>query len=370
MRSPDLATVAPSPDSEALSLGETDALLPPLQEAATLLAARGHEFVGEARPPSDVTVESRGKAVIATLVFPRRTCRLVLKNVTSNDNVRDVEKLKSVVAAISAQCPLVAPAFPRILGSGDNGQLMVMEYVAGRQFALRLRQELLQPGTNDETDAFFRKSARLFVEINRLSAEGLVSTACVRANETYIAGFRETADWFAASFQRAGMDVDHFLSRLSPAFFSRMSDRLTLVDCRPKNIIVQNSGGLAFIDIDFTAAPPAMSLAGYLVALDRFGCRVPSNRIARRVDWWKLVYADAYFACVDQETAEDFLFFYPWKLMRMFEQHRRHHPMFLPYLRWYYGRTLERFLNIVRVTPTAELLRRPADAFRWPNFPK
>jgi len=51
-----------------------------------------------------------------------------------------------------------------------------------------------------------------------------------------------------------------FYDLLSPAFFERAAERLLLVDCQPKNIMLGESGKLTFMDIDYMSGNAALGV--------------------------------------------------------------------------------------------------------------
>ena len=103
-------------------------------------------------------------------------------------------------------------------------------------------------------------------------------------------------------------------------------------------------------------------MASFLAALDRFGGRYPGGR-QERLAAWKRTFLRAYFERSNAATAEDLTFFYAWNLLQMCQQHVGERSRIAPYLRWYYGRHLERYLVQLQRLSAEEIARSPASLF-------
>jgi hypothetical protein len=339
-----------------------------LKRAGALLLQRGHEFVGEGRPPRHIGARVVGTAVLATLDYGSEDrYHVVLKPTELNRGVRSAGRLGSTLELLSGQDDRIAASFPEVLGGDERTSLLVLGYVPGEQLVSRLRRALQVVGPAvDDNAVYFRQAARVLAAVHRVPAStaGLPGES-VRNSASFMGSFERTAARFASVFQAADLaEPAQLLARLPPGFFSRVGDRTSLIDARPKNSIVPPVGPLCFIDLDCAPGSPAMGVAAFLASLDRMGARHPSPAAQSRLAGWKRAFVDEYFACDHVWPAEDLMFFYPWTVLQMFEQHRADHPWLTPYLQWYYGTRLEQFLAHVKRLSNAQLAHSPAMLFR------
>ena len=208
-----------------------------------------------------------------------------------------------------------------------------------------------------------RQAAECLAAVHQVPAESLLPGRPTRDYQSFATAFRSHALNLLPAFRRAGFDGPGELLELqSSGFFTRVGDRMSIADARPKNIIVRPAGGVSFIDLDCAPAPPALGVALFLVALDRLASRYPyiGAAPARR----KSMFVEAYGAAVDSNLAEDLTFFYPWSVVQMLRQHSAQRPAMRPYLTWYYSRALDRFLTALRRVPASRAADMPALLFQ------
>jgi hypothetical protein len=330
------------------------------------LYERGHAFVGEQAPPRRVTASVLGTAVVATLEHPRYQHRVVLKPTELNRGIRDAQVLADVLDSLANSSDRIAKSFPPVLGGDAQSGMLVMAYVHGEGLVTKVRRSLRAgPDSGEDGHAHFRQAAMILSAVHRVEASTtLFPSSSIRTNASFIGSFEETAARFESTFRTAGFSRPlDLLQRLSPAFFGRQGSRTLLIDARPKNAIVRTSGGLCFIDLDCAPASPAMGVASFLASLDRMGARYPAPSSQQQLAAWKRSFLHAYFAANDPWPEEDLIFFYPWTLLQMFEQHRAGHPWLTPYLHWYYGHRLQRYLDQLQQLSVADIVRSPANLF-------
>lgn len=328
------------------------------------LKERGHEVVGQARSATRIDVRIRSSAFIARLQFADVSRQLVVKPIEFNQELRDANELRRVLARLAASSPQIADALPTVLASDEDRQLLILEWIEGDPLDTVLRRALWRRSVAKDHLHVLRHAARILAGVHGSMAHDVLLRRAFRANGSFVPGFEQQATAFASAFRRTGYDgPDRLLARLSPGFFSRVGDRVALIDARPKNLIVRVGGGLAFIDLDCAPMAPALGVALFLVAIDRLGVRHPYDGAQRRLTQWKQTFVESYREWSGSTFGEDLTFFYPWTLLQMFEQHRRHRPALTSYLRWYYGRRLTSFLaSLTRLSP-ADVASRPGDLF-------
>jgi hypothetical protein len=100
---------------------------------------------------------------------------------------------------------------------------------------------------------------------------------------------------------------------------------------------------VVFIDMDYLGGSPAVSLAHYLVSLDRIGLRHPFAWHSQQLAAWKQCFLEHYSQFCPQVVA-DLLFFYPWAIVKNFHQQVLYRPRTAWYLARYYGSCLRAFL--------------------------
>jgi hypothetical protein len=338
-----------------------------LDRAARLLYERGHVFVGESTPPRRIEARVVGTAVIATLEHTGYRHQVVLKPTELNRSIRDAEVLAGVLESLATSNDRIAKSFPAVLGGDSRAGMLVMAFVQGEGLVARLRRALASGGqTGEDSHSQIRHAARILAAVHGVVADGKpYSGAAVRTNASFVRTFEQTAARFDGVFAAAGFNRPlDLLNRLSSAFFERRGNRTLLIDARPKNAIVRTTGALCFIDLDCAPASPAMGVASFLASLDRLGARYPGRDAQELIAAWKRSFLHAYFASDEPWPEEDLIFFYPWTLLQMFEQHRAEHPWLMPYLRWYYGLRLQRYLGQLQGLSVADITRAPADLFR------
>lgn len=317
----------------------------PVRTARILLSERGHALVGEPRPPQHVNAWLNRSAVIGELRFPERSYRVVVKSTATNMGVRSAPELARVLTALADSSTELADALPAILGADPAEQLAVFGYVEGDCLDTRLEAALRSGDAADACNTYLRAAGVLMARVHELPAHQFMADEAVRCNESFTVSLNEVLSPFSSELTKAGLSTSRLLERLRPAFMKREADRMFLIDARAENLVVKPTGDLSFIDLDCSCGSPGIGVAVFLVALDRLGSRFPGRDHQALLSRWKKHFLRGYAKHADSSIGEDVTFFYPWMLGNMFDQHRHHRPMFRPYLRWYYGRRLERFLT-------------------------
>jgi hypothetical protein len=328
------------------------------------LLKRGQEFVGETTTPQQVDVRSVATAIFAVLHYSGHTHRVVVKSTASNGGIRSASELARVLTALRASDEQIASRLPPILGFDEPSQLIVLGYVDGQRGSSLLESALKTRDGAPQGCELLRESAASLACFQTLAARDFLPDSKVRTNGSFVPGFRVGAATLSSVFGSAGFDsLDRLLERVTPEFLAREGDRMFLIDARPKNLIAKASGGLCFIDLDWSAGNPGIGISSFLVALDRIGCRHPWPASQARIALWKRAFVEAYASSADGPIGDDLTFFYPWTVLQMLAQHCALRPAFTPYLRWYYGTQLGSFLRVLRSLSPAEVAQAPAALF-------
>ena len=336
-----------------------------LAQVKAFLAERGAAFFGEGRQPDTVEVQVLSTAVVARLRFDNRFHRVVVKPVALNGNIRTARELRHILDHLRKASPLVEDGLAPVLGVADEHEFLVMRYVEGERLETKMRRQLDRADLQShELNDVIAQAARAKADIHTVRASAVLSDPRFRSHATFVESFDRKGSEFRSAFQAAGWKGPHdLLQGLSSDFFKRVGDRVALIDARPKNLIVRSTGGITFIDLDCSAAPPAMAVALFLAANDRLGTRHPAASAQRRLTEWGRVFVDAYTGHTSDAIGEDLTFFYPWAVLHMYEQHRRNWPWLASYLHWYYGRSLGRFLKALAQLGPVTSARVPAKLF-------
>ncbi len=333
--------------------------------AVELLRHRGHEFVGEPEPVREVDVRMVGTAALATLNYPTRVHKLVVKSTVLNTGIKSPTEGKRVLQRLAASDLDIADYLQPVLGADEPTQSLIMRYVDGEPLSHRLLRELQgSVALSEATHDALRQCAAVLAALHRLQASDVLTSPHIRENASFVGTFEAGWSHFSSTSRRSGFaNASALLDRLTPDFCARRGDHMLLIDAQPKNVIVRPSGRVCFIDLNFSAAPAAMGVAQFLGALDRRGSRFPDKVNQKRISLWQRTFVEAYCARGDAKISQDLIFFYPWAVMQVFDQHRRLWPRFTPYLRWYYGRRLAAFLSALRDLSPDVVKRSPAELF-------
>src|SRR5438477_13021660 len=96
-----------------------------------LLRRRGHEFLGESRPPAHVELRYSGTAILGTLDFGHARHRVVVKPTGLNAGVKSPTELVHALNVLASSHPIIACGLPKILAVDEAAQLLVMTHVDG-----------------------------------------------------------------------------------------------------------------------------------------------------------------------------------------------------------------------------------------------
>lgn len=318
------------------------------KKVGRLLSERGHLFLGEAEPPRSVAIRRECTAFMASLVFPRGTQRVVVKEVQSYGRFDSLRDLIAFHNGLNSFCEGLDGRVPRFLGADVDDQLIVIECIDGVTLR-RLVERALRPASPgvEACDNLLIQAAEALADLQRMPAAKVGLPCRPRKNSTFLPDFE--ASWGETRIARflpgECRSPEKLYQDLPAAFFGRDDEHLLLSDTQPKNILVRHSDGApCFIDIDYTGGNPAITVAHFLVSLDRLGLRASRAARLKRISAWKQSFLSAYCRRAAPSVSEDLAFFYPWCLLQNLKRHLNYRPLLGWYLGPYYGAQLREFL--------------------------
>jgi hypothetical protein len=319
----------------------------------------GHIIVGQARPPERVDVRRIGTAYLATLRYGAQAIRTIVKPLAPDSWLHDPTLLYHVHYRLQNADPLLSRVLNNMVAPVAERGWVIVEYVAGLSLREVLGRALRFPVLhNTQPSILLAQTARALAALNQIDAVQARLPLAPQANVSYVEKLEEC--WADPCIQPylpqlwragppAGIVGSSFRGR------GRIGDRVILIDCQPKNILIPCRGEVRFIDQDYGVGNPALGLAFFLVTLDRLGLRHPLPWQRARIAAWKAVFLESYFQNADPWIAEDLPFFYAWTLARQLRRHvlgpRWGRWLFRPYIRWSYGRHLREFLSAYHPGP-------------------
>ncbi|MCE9552258.1 MAG: phosphotransferase [Planctomycetes bacterium] len=337
------------------------------QQLKRQLLVHGHTYFGESQPPQSVAIEPNCTAMIGTLAFGGGEKKLVIKGLPTHAHVSNAQELFNIHEGIRARNKRLAANTPRFVGFDEAQNLVFMEFVSGSTLDLVALQSLGSRTSAQDIPAKFRLAGEVLGTMHQLKADECGFKATIRQNRSFLDGFENA--WkkqsLSAYLTTEFSDPRHLYEQLSDSFFDRQGESLLPVDSRPKNILVRDSGDLCFIDIDYSCGNPAMGLGLFLAAIDRLGLRSMRNHSAQ-ISRWKQDLVSGYFQQMPQSALEDLIFFYPWALLAMLQQHAVARPWLAWYLRKHYARPLREFLDNIRRLSRSEIFACPGKLFACP----
>ncbi len=327
---------------------------------------QGSYFFQEPTAPKSIDVKRRERVSFVTLRYPGGDRKLVLKNVTDNTESKRPSQILQVHQLIASENPELAAYFPKITGIDETLGWIAMEYIPGGTLEALLKRELLV-GTraSGEIERYLADIARIFRETGKLNL-GETHFSSLKWPNTKIVAAYDTIFTDSALRRYLPKNVDgvkEIFTQFGSDVFSRVYRSLVIVDCQPKNILVQDSGHLRLMDPDYSVANPALAVAHFLASLDRIGVTHLTKASQSKIAYWKSRLVAAYQAGADSVFAKELLFLYPWVLVRVCRWHVASRRWFGPYLRWYYGSLLRGFLTRMADTPKDRLLESPGEVF-------
>jgi len=317
------------------------------------LTERGHHFLQQARPAQHVACQANGTAIVATLKFADGMKQVVVKRVAHSAHVPDAELLWRIHHRIRRQHPILAKGTAEFFGFDRTRNLIVMEHVAGYNLGRVLHGALRSRG--HEAMDYGRqlgRAAEVLAAFHQLP-EGLVQPehSPPRANRTFLPDFERL--WSSPTIQwllpRRFRTPERLLEKLPGDFFSRVAHRVVPDDAKPKNVVA-SATRTCFVDPDYACGNPAMAVAQFLVGLDRDATALPHWHGRSLIRSWQRTFLRQYLESGPAEVAEELLFFYPWALLKLFEQHVAARPWSGWLFGWSYGVRLREFLDHVDAT--------------------
>lgn len=313
------------------------------------LASQGHVLLGEdvRAEAVEVRMAATGTVFLATLHFAGGPRRVAVKQLPADAIVNCPESLCRVHEAIRTRDGRLTAAMPAFLGFEAEHRLVAMEFIAGQTLRDLLWKALWLPACGEVArQRWLADAAGILAALHSISARDSGVPSESRPNNFFVAaleeGWREPR--IQAHLPAEFRDPERLYRHLPAAFFDRADDQLTPRDAQAKNTLVTADGQVAYIDFDYLGGSPAVSVAHYLVSLDRIRLRHPFGWQARRVTTWKQCFVDHY-AKHRPGVVDDLLFFYPWSLMKNYLHQVSYRPRSAWYLARFYGRCLRSFLE-------------------------
>ena len=322
--------------------------------AREILLRQGNRYFREQAPPKQVQLRIIGSAAVAVLDFDRVRRHAVVKRAVFDGDIFTPEQLLDVHERIRSRSPSLAAHMPRFLGYDRDTRYLILEYIEGETLLSILRKSLWVPGSQAQADTLLRETARFLAEVCKVPASevGLTLTA-PRSNQNFLPNFQKR--WNNPRIQpfipRRFRSPNKYLEHFPESFFQRPIDSIAPLDTQPKNYLIQPPGKPFLIDLDYTCHSPAMTLAYFLVSLDRIGLKFPWAISSSAITAWKRSVVTAYLEAADPHVCEELLFYYPLILLLMLELHVEQRPRWRPLLFWYYGGRLRRFLTSMEGYP-------------------
>jgi hypothetical protein len=289
-----------------------------------------------------------GRAVRVDLDYGGEQVHAVVKRLPAKTVVSSAAELARISEYLRSSSPRLAQTLMGFVGWDDAHGWVIMEYVRGPSLLDLLQRHLFFPRRDDAPirKALGRVAQTLAVIGRRRGAEvGLHAPA--HHNDAYLAALEDC--WSAPVVRRClppdSRSTAIIHAHLRRPFYGRVADRVLLVDCQPKNILLPTPDEARFIDPEYTCGNPALMPAHFLMSLDRLGLRFPFRTEWERITAWKECFTAAYAQFAEPWVLDDLLFFYPWSLMRVLRQHAAQRPLLRPYLQWVYGRRLREYLH-------------------------
>jgi len=297
--------------------------------------------------PADVVVDvqRRGTTFLATARAGGVVTRCAVCPRVIGDQTRDAGELGWIHTRVRGRSEQLARALPMVLDVEPQRQWVVFEHLAGQPL-LRVLQRGLRGWKGKATAGLLRQTGQLLAQVNRPAATDLGLKQPATCNGDYARQMDlcvvdprvrrwlpDDGPWQRALGRETGWD-----------FEKRWGNRLLLVDCQPKNVLISPGGEPRFIDIDYATGNPALNLAHFVIALDRLSLRHPLPQQRRRIETWKAAFVQGYLQVGETWIGRDFACFYAWLLMRCLREHDRLHPWLGAYLRRTYGKRLRAYL--------------------------
>ena len=325
----------------------------------------GHRLVGQPAPPFQVDARSVGTAILARLRFQSGDHDVVLKSAANNAGV-GAHELKSIVVKLrAADDGRMRRHLPDVLAIDESAQIIAFSHVHGEGLGTYLGRWLsLFAHGDDHSTPWFTQAAEFLAWLHSLDAETYLPGRQSRSYGSFKNSFDGLTKDFSRVFRIHGFDTPASLfDRLEPGFFDRIGNQVALGDARPKNCIIRPDDTLCFIDLDWSVAPAPVGVGVFLVALDRKASTHPHDAARRRVAAWQRSFIEVYARHSDRPVGDELTFFYPWALLQMLKQHSATRPAFTPFLRWHYGRALDRFLRRLKLLSPEQVRQAPGELF-------
>ena len=312
------------------------------------LAQAAASLIPGEQPPEAIHVTPRGTVFDAAFVYPDTEHRFVVKPLAPDQHVHEPSRLRDIQSALRQHQPALRDAIIPIDHVEPDRRWIIMPRADGPTFETLLRDALRQPARfNHDVTTCLNHTARILAALHRIPAARFNLQPASHHNREYLPALEDC--WHHRLPRRClpphitGAEL--FQRLCTHDFRSRLGDRLLPADVQPKNQIVTRPGRVTLVDPDYNAGNPAMTLVGFLLALDRLALRRPFASTLRHIDAWKRYFLHAYAAAGESWAVDDARLLYPWALLRTFDHHAHARPAFRPYLAMVYGRTLRTYLH-------------------------
>ncbi len=306
--------------------------------AADVIRRSGPALVGRSGVASDIIVVPRATAFECTFTVDGAAYTVILKRTAT---AGDAERLARVCERLTARNPELDRWLPRVLGVRDDW--FALQFYPGRT----LRDMIGRGVLDDVLTAVLARTGHGLARIHSIAGSDVDVTDCSPGNDEFMRTLRHLwaqtglRPWLSGQFRTA----DAVIVRVPARVAARRPAQVLPFDSRPKNILVGSEGTVRFIDLWFAAGNPAHGLAAFLVAMDRMIFRRPTPGFERHVRRSQAAMIAAYAEIAPAAWIEDLVLYYPWVLLSMYRDHRRHRPVFTPLLAAFYTSRLKRFVR-------------------------
>ena len=313
----------------------------------SIMQARAADLFREEGAPDDVKVTRHETVWIAACRFNGRTHTGVIKPVRRFSLGGGVDALWQVHRHLCQADTRLRDSTVRFLGCLSDEHLVVMEHVPGTLLCTAMERALGARASTQSVDHAVQQLGHYQRDLHAVDAAQFGADTARKIN----AGFMQEMDeiWYDPWIQRRlppqFRDHTTLHGRLPADFATSCGDRVLPVDLQPKNVIIRPDGRICVIDVDYAVGHPARGLALCLVSFDRLRMRRPGHRALETVDRWKHLLLDAYVAgAKERSVLVSLQFFYPWAVLTHYRQHVGARRWWRPYLAWFYGGLLSRWL--------------------------
>jgi serine/threonine protein kinase len=323
-----------------------------MADIKNLLLQSDLTFFGFSDFPEKIRIVRTIRRTMATLYFCElhwgKECRRVCIKEFRESPAVNVARLYNLHEQLESTIQNLEISFPKLLDYNSRHSLIFMEFISGETLENRIARSFWG-GKNSAEICFsaLRVIAARLASFHQVEVpNSAIFFQAAQSNISYLATLEKVCQFplVRACLPSGHNTVTCLLKNLSPQFWKRHERRLLLEDFQPKNILVNDSTKVSFIDINYGLGHPFLNVAHFLTQLARMRQRWLLPRADRMIRIYQDFFLEHYFQSASLSLQQDLPFFRLWSMVFSLIEQCNRHRLLRPYIQRFYCKEISQLI--------------------------